>query len=56
MRNRKVALGILALGLLAATASLSCKGNHEHGGTATTKEHGGTATPPAKEHGGAVAK
>lgn len=58
MRHRKTALGVLALGLLAAAANLSCKGDHEHGGTTTTKEHGGTAgtaTPP-KEHGGTTAK
>lgn len=55
MRNRKIALGVLAIGLLAATANLSCKGNQEHGGATTPKEHGGTATAP-KEHGGAVAK
>ena len=56
MRNRIVALAVLAIGLLTAAANLSCKGNHEHGGQTTTKEHGGTAAAPAKEHGGAVAK
>ncbi|MBI3312550.1 MAG: hypothetical protein HYZ88_03385 [Candidatus Omnitrophica bacterium] len=56
MRNRKVVLGVLAIGLLAAMANLSCKGNQEHGGQTTPKEHGGTTTPPAKEHGGTVAR
>lgn len=57
MRSRHVALGVLAIGWLVATANLSCKGHQEHGGTTTpTKEHGGTATGATKEHGGAVAK
>lgn len=56
MPSRKVAFGVLVIGLLAATANLSCKGNQEHGGTTTPKEHGGTATAPPKEHGGAVAR
>lgn len=56
MRDRKVALGILVIGLLAATANLSCKGNQEHEGKTLPKEHGGTATAPTKEHGGTIAK
>ncbi len=56
MRNRKMTVGVLAIGLLATVANLSCKENQEHGGKTTAKEHGGTAAAPAKEHGGTVAK
>ena len=52
MRNQKMTMGVLTIGLLATVANLSCKQTQEHGGKTTPKEHGGTAAAPSKEHGG----